>query len=132
MDPPLATILCGHQYNFQPIKEYSQKQQCHNVMVSKCMFQPNGFSTILCINDRENEAIPVRAQSGSHIYESENERHFLLFFFILDPFPKVPFRGGGGLVLVTNQLPTFDTESKNAKIPKSHFGGGGGGGGEGW
>ena len=34
-----------------------------------------------------------------------------------------PFTGGWGLV--TN-FQTFDAESKNAKIPKSHYGGGGG------
>ena len=41
-------------------------------------------------------------------------------------YPKVSLGGWGGGV--GNQLPTFDAESKSAKIPKSHFRGVGGGG----
>ena len=38
--------------------------------------------------------------------------------------PKSLYGGGG---MHDGQLPTFDAESKSAKIPKSLYGGGGGG-----
>ena len=41
-----------------------------------------------------------------------------------------PFMVGGGVH--DGQLPTFDAESKSAKIPKSLYGGGGGVRGCGW
>ena len=51
-----------------------------------------------------NEAPPVGTQSGSRIYQSRR-------------------KGGGGSWELTS---TFDAESKNAKIPNSHFQRGGG------
>ena len=40
--------------------------------------------------------------------------------------PKSLHSGGGGGGVHDSQLPTFDAESKSAKIPKSLYGGGGG------
>ena len=46
----------------------------------------------------------------------------------LSPELKLPFWKGGGIG--NDQFPTFDAESKFAKIQKSHYSGGGGGGGQ--
>ena len=94
---------------------------CWNKLLTYCNLYERTKRVVLILSqlikvgktDRKNEAPLIGAQSGSHIYQSENEkRHFFMLVVVI-----------GG-----DQLSTFDTESKNAKLPNFHFLGGGGGG----
>ena len=103
-----------------------------------------------------NEAPLVRAQSGSRIYQSQNEKtlfmstnsqlyaggeggrgwvglatNFQLLMLSPNLLKSPSAFMGGGRGKPGNQLPTFDTKSKSAKSPNSLCGAGGEGGGEG-
>ena len=79
--------------------------------------------SIIIVNPTENFIKRGTPDRGSKWFAHQQSLTNYTFFSNSNPELKFPFFLGGGV----SHQPTFDAESKNAKIQISIFGGGGGG-----